>query len=53
MKRDVDRVREDGADVKDIEECNLSRQIRVHLDICGRKKVIDKIRKSVGDRTEP
>ena len=45
MKRDVDRVREDGADGKDMEECNVESsayECNVHLVICGSKKVIDK-----------
>ena len=54
MKRDVDRVREDGADGKDIEECHveLSTYECIWLFVEERRSLI-KRRKSVGDRVEP
>ena len=53
MKRDVDRVREDGADGKDMEECNVesSEFECIWLFVEERRSLI-KIRKNVGDRTE-
>ena len=54
MKREVDRVREDGEDVKDMEECNVesSEFECIWLFVEERMSLI-KRRKSVGDRTEP
>ena len=54
MKRDVDRVREDGADGKDVEECNVESSAYecIWLFVEERRSLI-KRRKSVGDRKEP
>ena len=54
MKRDVDRVRDDWADGKDMEECNVESSASecIWLFVEERRSLI-KRRKSVGDRTEP
>ena len=54
MKRDVDRVREDRTDGKDMEECNVESSAYecIRLFVEERRSLI-KRRKSVGDRMEP
>ena len=54
MKRGGDRVREDWADGKDVEECNVESSAYecIRLFVEERRSLI-KRRKSVGDRTEP
>ena len=54
MKRDVHRVREDGADGKEMEECNVesSAYKYIWLFVEERRSLINR-RKCVGDRTEP
>ena len=53
MKRDVDRVREDGADGKDMEECNVDLSAYECIWLFVEERSLIKKRKTVGDRTEP
>ena len=54
MKRDVDRVKEDGTDGKDMKECNVKSSAYecIWLFVEERRSLI-KRRKSVGDERNP